>query len=154
MELVELFRENTRKLECHLDKINQAECCCADINKSQCFLIVEIGRKPGISVKELADVLRSDKSVISRMVEDMVQKDYVERKASKEDRRFVTITLLPKGQERFEKIEHEMNARFKEVLDQIPLHQQKMVIDSLQLYNDACQKAEEKYREKCKKSKF
>ena len=138
MDLVKQFREYTIQLECHLGNINSADCCCCSVNKTQCFLIVEIGRKPGISVKELADILRIDKSGVSRLVEDLVQKEFVERKPSAEDRRFVTLNLLPKGQERFEKIEHDMYYRFKEVLEQIPEDKQEQVVEALKIYNEAC----------------
>lgn len=138
MDLVKQFREYTRQLECHLGNINSADCCCCSVNKTQCFLIVEIGRKRGISVKELADILRIDKSGVSRLVEDLVQKEFVERKPSAEDRRFVTLNLLPKGQERFEKIEHDMYYRFKEVLEQIPEDKQEQVVEALKIYNEAC----------------
>ena len=136
MDLVKQFREYTRQLECHLGNINSADCCCCSVNKTQCFLIVEIGRKPGISVKELADILRIDKSGVSRLVEDLVQKEFVERKPSAEDRRFVTLNLLPKGQERFEKIEHDMYYKFKEVLEQIPEDKQEQVVEALKIYNE------------------
>ena len=138
MDLVKQFREYTRQLECHLGNINSADCCCCSVNKTQCFLIVEIGRKPGISVKELADILRIDKSGVSRLVEDLVQKEFVERKPSAEDRRFVTLNLLTKGQERFEKIEHDMYYKFKEVLEQIPEDKQEQVVEALKIYNEAC----------------
>ena len=34
----------------------------------------EVVRKPGISIKELAEILRIDKSGVSRFIEDLVQK--------------------------------------------------------------------------------
>ena len=77
MKEVKLFREYTRELECHLAALNQSDCCQCGINESQCFLIVEIGRKPGICVKELAEAVGLDKSGISRGVEELVQKEYV-----------------------------------------------------------------------------
>lgn len=61
----------------------------------------------------------SDKSGVSRLVEDLVRNEYVTRQPAATDRRFVTLNLLPKGQERFEKIENDMYYRFKEVLEQI-----------------------------------
>lgn len=143
MDLVKQFREYTRQLECHLGNINSADCCCCNVNKTQCFLIVEIGRKPGISVKELAEILKIDKSGVSRFVEDLVQKEYVERKTAAEDRRFVTLNLLPKGQERFEKIERDMYCKFQEVLEQIPENKREQVIESLRLYNEACMAVED-----------
>lgn len=144
MDRVKQFREYTRQLECHFGNINNADCCCCSVNKTQCFLIVEIGRKPGISVKELADILHIDKSGVSRLVEDLVQKGFVERKQSVEDRRFVTLSLLHKGQERFEKIEHDMYYKFKEILEQIPEDKQEQVIEALKLYNEACLAVEDK----------
>lgn len=144
MDLVKQFREYTRQLECHLENMNQSDCCCCGVNTTQCFMIVEIGRKPGISVKELAEILRIDKSGVSRSVEELVQKGFVERKSSKEDRRYVVLTLLPKGQERFEKIENDMYVKFKEVLDQIPEEKREQVVEALKLYNEACTKVVEK----------
>ena len=144
MDLVKQFREYTRQLECHLENMNSVGDCCCSVNKTQCFLIVEIGREPGISVKELADILRIDKSGVSRFVEDLVRKGFVERKPSAEDRRFVMLDLLPKGQERFEKIERDMYDRFKEVLEQIPEDKQEQVVEALKIYNEACLMVEDK----------
>lgn len=143
MDSIQRFREYTRQLECHLGNMNQADCCCCGVSQTQCFLIVEIGRKPGISVKELAEILRTDKSSISRSVEELVQKEFVERKPSREDRRYVELRLLQKGQERFEKIEHDMYIKFKEVWDRIPAEKHTQVLEALHLYNEACLVVEE-----------
>ena len=144
MDSVKQFREYTRQLECHLGNMNRTDCCCCGVSQAQCFLLVEIGRKPGVSVKELAEILHIDKSAVSRSVEELVQKDFVERNPSKEDRRFVTLSLLPKGQERFEKIEHDMYLEFKAVFEQIPVDKREQVLESLRLYNAAFYKLEDK----------
>jgi len=144
MDSIKQFREYTRQLEFHLGYMNQADCCCCGVSQTQCFLIVEIGRKPGISVKELAEILRTDKSAISRSVEELVKKGFVERNPSKEDRRYVELRLLPKGQERFEIIEHDMYVKFKEVWERIPAEKQEQVLEALKLYNEACLATEEK----------
>ena len=138
MNQAKLLRENTRILECHLGNINKTDSCCCGISEPECFVLVEIGRKPNISVKELAEILRLDKSGVSRTVEELVQKDYVERKPSTEDRRFVVLNLTLKGKERFEKIENGMNRKFKEILDKIPVDKREQVIEALELYNVAC----------------
>lgn len=144
MDPVKQFREYTRQLECHLGYMNQSDCCCCGVSQTQCFVIVEIGRAPGISVKELAEILRTDKSAISRSVEELVQKGFVERTPSKEDRRYVELRLLPKGQERFDKIEKDMYQKFKEVWERIPAEKRDPVLESLKLYNEACMAVEEK----------
>ena len=73
-----------------------------------------------------------------------MQKGFIERKPSFEDRRFVALYLLQKGQERFEKIERDMNDKFKEVLERIPKDKQRQVIEALELYSEACKQVEEK----------
>ena len=138
MNQAKQLREKTRILECHLGNINKTDCCCYGISEPECFVLVEIGRKPNVSVKELAEILRLDKSGVSRTVEELVQKDYVERKPSTEDRRFVVLNLTLKGKERFEKIENDMNRKFKEILDKIPVDKREQVIEALELYNVAC----------------
>lgn len=139
MDQVKLFRENTRRLEMNLGNINKSDCCCCGISDTQCFILVEIGRKPDISVKELAGILRLDKSGISRMVGELVQKEFVERKPSKEDRRYVVLNLTVKGSERFNQIENNMNIKFKSILDRIPEEKRNQVIEALELYNVACE---------------
>ena len=139
MDQVKLFRENTRRLEMNLGNINKSDCCCCGISDTQCFILVEIGRKPDISVKERAGILRLDKSGISRMVEELVQKEFVERKPSKEDRRYVVLNLTVKGSERFNQIENNMNIKFKSILDRIPEEKRNQVIEALELYNVACE---------------
>ena len=137
MNQAKLLREKTRILECHLGNINKTDCCCCGISEPECFVLVEIGRKSNVSVKELAEILRLDKSGVSRTVEVLVQKDYVERKPSTEDRRFVILNLTLKGKERFEKIENDMNLKFKEILDKIPVGKREQVIEALEFSNIA-----------------
>ena len=93
-----------------------------------------------ISVKELANVLRLDKSGVSRTVEELVLKNLVERRPSVSDRRYVVLSLTPAGIERFEKIENNMNEKFRKILNKIPSDKRKQVIESLELYNTALSK--------------
>ena len=143
MDKVKQFRELTRELECHLENINRSDCCQCSVNESQCFLVVEIGRNPGICIKDLAKQLHLDKSGISRSIEELVQKDYVVREPSKTDRRCVVLTLTDAGQSRFEKIENDMNAAFKKVFSRMSKTEQEKVLEALKIYNEACRKDEE-----------
>ena len=150
MDKVKMFREYTRELELHLDNMNQSDCCECGVNKAQCFMVVEIGRQPGICVKDLAKILKLDKSGISRGIEELVQKGYVNREPSKNDRRCVVLSLTKEGQTRFEKIEADMNIQFSVVLSKIKEDKQDQVLEALKLYNDACKEVEnECCKEKC-----
>ena len=142
MNKVKLFREYTRELERNLENMNQSDCCQCNVNTLQCFLVVEIGRQPGICIKDLAQSLKLDKSGISRAIEELVQKGFVLREPSKKDRRCVILTLTKDGETRFNQIENDMDKKFKEVFSYIDKERQDMVLEALQLYNDAFKKAE------------
>lgn len=142
MDKVKLFRESTRELERNLEKLNNSDCCQCNVNTSQCFLVVEIGRKPGICVKELAELLNMDKSAVSRSVEELVQKGYVLREPSKRDRRCVVLNLTDEGMARFNTIEKDMNLKFERVFSMIPKEKQSQVLEALNIYNDAIKKTE------------
>ncbi|MCR4586332.1 MAG: MarR family transcriptional regulator, partial [Lachnospiraceae bacterium] len=142
MDKVQQFREYTRELECHLDNINKADCCQCSISKAECFLVVEIGRRPGICIKELAGLLKIDKSGVSRNVEELVKKGFVTREPSKTDRRCVVLKLTERGNARFEKIEKDMYTEYKKVFSMIKKTDQNKVLEALRIYNEACRKAE------------
>lgn len=143
MDNVKQFREYTRELECHLDNINHNDCCTCNVNKSECFLIVEIGRQPGICIKDLAQILKLDKSGVSRSVEELVKKGYILRQPSEKDRRSVVLTLTKSGEERYNKIEADMYTEFKKVFSKIKKSDQDKVLEALRIYNEACRMAEE-----------
>ena len=142
MDQVKLMREYTRELECHLARINRSDCCQCGINESQCFLLVEIGRKPGICIRELAEILRLDKSGVSRGVEELVQKGYVNREPSRKDRRSVVLSLTYSGAARFSRIENDMYEIFRAVLSHLEPCRREQVLEALRLYNEACGKTE------------
>jgi len=143
MDKVKQFREYTRELECHLDNINHNDCCTCNVNKSECFLIVEIGRQPGICIKDLAQILKHDKSGVSRSVEELVKKGYILRQPSEKDRRSVVLTLTKSGEERYNKIEADMYTEFKKVFSKIKKSDQDKVLEALRIYNEACRMVEE-----------
>ena len=143
MDKVKQFREYTRELECHLDNINHNDCCTCNVNKSECFLIVEIGRQPGICIKDLAQILKLDKSGVSRSVEELVKKGYILRQPSEKDRRSVVLTLTKSGEDRYNKIEADMYTEFKKVFSKIKKSDQDKVLEALRIYNEACRMAEE-----------
>ena len=135
MSYTKKFRENIRQLEFLLDSVNEEDCCCCSVNRQQCFALVEIGRDPGISLKELADKIRTDKSTVSRTVDDLVRNGYVVRKPSEIDRRYVELSLTEMGSAQFEKIEKSMDEKFSNICSNIPKDKQKQVLESLELIN-------------------
>lgn len=137
MSYAKTFREHVRRFEFLLDSVNEEDCCCSNVNRQQCFALVEIGRTPGISLKELAEKIRTDKSAVSRTVDDLVKKGYVVRKPSEIDRRYVELSLTEMGIAHFDKIEKSMDDKFADVFKNVPKDKQQQVLESLELINVA-----------------
>lgn len=67
------------------------------ITINQILLMIQIDRKPEISLVELAELLFKDVASITRMTELLVKEDFVERKENKDDRRKKDLKITPKG---------------------------------------------------------
>ena len=119
IRIIENFRIDLRFFERALEQINQSTCCLG-INIPQCHTIMEIGIAGTLSVKALAENMNLDKSTISRQVEKLVKNGLVNRLTSIEDRRKVTISLTPKGQEIYQTMNASLNEQFQTIFQQIP----------------------------------
>ena len=132
------FREKIRVLERSLEMLNQSsDTECYSIGLSQCHALVEIGRKGTITLKELASIIILDTSTTSRTVDSLVKKGLVNRTPSEIDRRRIDISLTETGLTLFQKIEHDMDSKFKAIFDKIDSSQQDVVLSSLDLILNA-----------------
>lgn len=131
------LRELTRTLVRSLGVLEKSEVSCCGITVSQCHAIVEIGRKQGITLNELAELLSLDKSTMSRTINNLVEAGHVERELHPEDRRFITLQLTQGGLKIFEEIEGGMEAYFSNIFASIPQEKRSIVIESLELLIDA-----------------
>lgn len=77
-----------------------------DITSEQMFILRYLKHNTFVSSSELADLLCVEKSTISSIINRMVNKGYVERVPSQEDRRVVYLQLTEGGKQQYEGIEH------------------------------------------------
>jgi DNA-binding MarR family transcriptional regulator len=68
---------------------------------------------------------------MSRTVDNLVNKKYVLRKTSENDRRITNIKLSEQGKEAFNGIETTMNEKFKKVYEDIDIEERKNILNSL-----------------------
>jgi len=66
--------------------------------------LVLLGRQDGVTQTSLADTLAKDKAVITRLLNGLVRKGWVDRKSDAKDRRIVRAWLTPGGREAIRKI--------------------------------------------------
>jgi putative acetyltransferase len=137
---VKEFRELTRILERNLELLNTSDCCLGNITSAQCHALVEIGRRKDLMLKDLATILHVDVSTTSKVVEELVKKEYVLREPSRLDRRSVQINLTESGFQLFNKIESDMNQIFEQVFMLIEEKERDGLLQALKSYNQAIEK--------------
>jgi DNA-binding MarR family transcriptional regulator len=75
-----------------------------DITIDQCLVLIIINKDARISQNELANLVFKDNASITRMIELMVNKDYLNRTIHKEDRRKFNLEITEKGKKTIELI--------------------------------------------------
>jgi DNA-binding MarR family transcriptional regulator len=69
----------------------------AGLGRAHARTLYFISRRPGLSVAELLDLLKVTKQSLNRVMGDLLENGFVERKPGLEDRRTRRLFLTPKG---------------------------------------------------------
>lgn len=136
-----LFRETIRILERKLGVLEDGELACCGITFAQCHALVEIGRTKTISLSELSQIMGLDSSTLSRTVNNLVTSGLALRESDPGDRRYITITLTPEGEELFASIESVMDDYFDQIFAQIPESKRGQILEDLILIIEAMDKS-------------
>ena len=79
-----------------------------DISKREFILLVLIGKSSGMIMREVADHLQIPMSTATGIVDKLVEKDYLRRQYSPEDRRIVKVELSSAGKEVYQLVNDSM----------------------------------------------
>ncbi|MDW7650478.1 MAG: MarR family transcriptional regulator [Bacillota bacterium] len=131
------LRELIRILERKLGGMQENQLSCCSITLPQCHALVEIGRAGKMSLNELAELLRLEKSTMSRTVSNLVSANLAKRVEDAQDRRYVAITLTDSGKKLFAGIEAGMNDYYRRIYLSMPANKREQVLASLQVLLDA-----------------
>ena len=97
---------------------NDGECCGVTFN--ECHILMEIYDRGEIVMKDLAENLFMDKSIISRSIELMVVNNLILRKENAEDRRKKVLVLTESGAEKAGEINFYMNKKYESLFKKLP----------------------------------
>lgn len=75
-----------------------------DITIDQCLVLIILNNNDQISQNELANLIFKDNASITRMIELMVKKEYINRTIHKQDRRKFNLEITEKGKKTLELI--------------------------------------------------
>ena len=90
----------SRKLHQHLEHCFQPY----DVTPGQWSLVRQLQETPGISQKQLADLLEKDQNNVKALVDRLVRKNLVERRRSLEDQRAFELFLTAHGLACFDRV--------------------------------------------------
>jgi DNA-binding MarR family transcriptional regulator/GNAT superfamily N-acetyltransferase len=109
----------------------------SDLAPSAVHAIIEIGAAPGISAKDLGNILRLDKSNTSRQVAKLEASGLVRRTTANNDARSSELYLTDAGQKLRKKIDRFATDQVSSALRRIVPADQEALVRSLALYADA-----------------
>lgn len=90
--------------------------CCYDISVTQCYALELLAQHGSLRSQALADLLKLDKSTVTRVVDALVRKGYVERKRDAEDSRALALEVTASGRALYAKINRSLILQQAELL--------------------------------------
>jgi len=87
-----------------------------NLNQTQIKVLIAVGKKPGISMKELSEMIMIDQGALSRIIKKLSDRKIIKKEISETDRRmsylYVDSEGLPILADNMEKFEEHINAIF------------------------------------------
>lgn len=90
-----------------------------DISFSQLFIIICVGKKEGISPKEVSNILKIDQGQLNRSLNKLIDNEILIQKKNKNDARANILSLSDKGKDIFEESHNLFYEWDKEILKDI-----------------------------------
>ena len=90
-----------------------------NITTEQWLVLVRLSKQNKISQKKLAKVSSKDQSTLTRIIDILERKDFIERHPSKEDRRSIAIHITADGLDTCKKVTPFLEKIFNDILKDI-----------------------------------
>lgn len=134
---IESFRRDVRRIEREIDRQLKNSRICCGVSLAQCHMLMELGLHAPMTISGLAEIMKLDKSTLSRTIESMVRAGLVERTISPQDRRCMDVALTGEGKRIFHSINGSCNGIYAGILKRIPEHKHGVVFEGMTLLADA-----------------
>ena len=114
--------------------------CCGTVTPAQCVVLQTL-RNGSWDVSSLAAHARVTKGAMTRLIDGLQSRDWVERTQSDDDGRRFDITLTKAGAKEAERLATLTEQSIQMILDEIPKGQRAQVVESLHLLREAAEAA-------------
>ncbi len=102
------------------------------MTRAQWGLLLRLARNPGLSQKEVADLLEVEPISVARLVDRLEAAGLVERRADEQDRRIWRLHLLPRATAKLAEISRQRECLAEFIAGGIPKSTRETIIDGLQ----------------------
>lgn len=106
---------------------------------SQVFALQELENR-SMSVKEIAEKLRLERSSVSRLVDGLVKGGFVSRELNEHNRREVILRLTDKGERSLERLREKSIHFYESILKDLPDVSQEKVLEGYQIFTACIEK--------------
>ena len=101
------------------------------MTRAQWGLLLRLWRHPGLSQKEVADLLEVEPISVARLVDRMAASGLIERRADAQDRRIWRLHLLPAATAKLAEINKQREILANMVTAEIPAPMREVMVDGL-----------------------
>ncbi len=113
--------------------------CGFSMSLSQVFALQELENR-SMSVKEIAEKLRLERSSVSRLVDGLVKGGFVSRELNEHNRREVILRLTDKGERSLERLREQSIHFYESILKDLPDVSQEKVLEGYQIFTACIEK--------------
>ncbi|MDF2683254.1 MAG: transcriptional regulator [Brevibacillus sp.] len=103
---------------------------------SQVFALQELENR-SMSIKDLSEELRLERSSVSRLVDGLVKGGFVLRELNEQNRREVILCLTEKGERSMNRLREQSIEFYESILNHLPETSQEKVLEGYQLFTES-----------------
>ncbi len=111
------------------------DCCmrCGKLNEKELMIINFVGIKQNVKMSEIAEKMAAPLSTLTSIVDKLVEKNYLARYHSNEDRRVVLVTLASQGKETYDTFMQDKMNMSEQILSEFSEKEQEDLIKHMEL---------------------
>jgi DNA-binding MarR family transcriptional regulator len=115
------------------------EICCGTVSPAQCVLLQTLTEGEW-DVSSLAFQARVTKSAMTRLIDGLETRDWVEREKAEDDGRRVLVKLTSDGKKEAKRLRDLTEQSINTILETIPRAERQQVVRSIRLLRDAAER--------------
>jgi MarR family transcriptional regulator for hemolysin len=126
-DLLALLHDVARLIRVEADKRARVH----DMTRAQWVLLLKLARHPGLSQKDLAEILEVEPMSVARLTDRLESRGLVERRADPKDRRIWRLHLCPKAEPVLREIEAQRERLADQVAGDLPESMTSVMLEGL-----------------------